>query len=326
MKIKNKYLLALGLIMPTFFVGCSNKNIDSSLVKKDSPLMLVNVLNLEKDNVSTEDLKKYDSVVENLFSGLNDEKTINKLVGEVNNNSIKELFGQYMSSINVISPTFKTTLVDNTSNVILDTYRKAIQNVGDKLWSMNVVGAGYKADSSGIYKEIIVDMNFVSDNPGFKIQTFKMLLDENNNIVSIQKDGELNTQANTRNPLSNEPYLSGDLNSNFKTSLNTILKKLLNKTVYDNYNDNPNDISNVKNLVSSIKIEKHNEDVLIELFKDINSSSKGKYGVTYIMNTNINANAETSYVLSIQSGNNIKKYSFNYNRITDKITTITNLS
>lgn len=323
MRIKNKLAIGLGAIITTssLFTGCSVfHNQSKQELNENETVVLKNSINLDENSISKDDVTKATNVLNDLYKGL-DQKELKDFSTSKTDEEILSLNKKIIKPIDVLDESCKNGLVNDLNNPFVETFRNSIKNPGDKLWSISLTGIGFEATDK-TNKIVIGDMNFVSDNPGFKIQPFKFTLDKDNKIIKVEKFGKEMNQANTRTPLNNNSNINGDLNVNFKTSLNTLLKKLDNKPVYENLIQNPKKISDVENLISSINMKDVSKDTLISLFKAFNGCEKGHYGITEYIHSDLNADGESQYVLSIPVGNKVEKYSINYNRITDKITGI----
>ena len=323
MKIKNKLTLCFGAIVTTslfFSVGCSPFNNKNNQKVNTENVVVKNVINIEENSVSKDDIKNANKILNDIYKNL-DKKEAKKYYSAKNDDEIKEINNKVISKINSMRKDFKSKMINDVDNPFSKIFKNTLKEEGDNVWSMSLVGIGYESKSEP-QKIILADINFVSDNPGFRIQPIKMTLDKSNNIVNIEQEGDILSQGNTRTPLTEKSELNGDLNVNFKTSLNTLLKKLDNKAVYENLKENPKKINDVENLISSINIKDVSKDELIDLFNSYNGCEKGHYGITEYVHSDFNANGESKYVLSIPIKNKIKNYNITYNRITDKITGI----
>lgn len=323
--LKYKLFLGLGAIVGTssIFTGCAITNgSQPQETNQQRNIVLNSTINLNTSKISSNDISNYKKILENLYKQIN-KKELSKFSKTITEEDVMSLTKNLINDSNLFSNDCKKYLINNYDNPLALTFKDTIINQGDKLWSITLSGIGYDTTTNkdDTNKFLIADMNFVSDNPGFKIQPLKLTLDKSNKIIKVERFGELIKSANTRKPLDTYSNINDDLNSDFKANLNTLLKKLQNKSAYDNLIQHPNNTSNVESIISTVRLD-NSKDVLIELFKALNDCPNGGYGITEYIHTDFGANSESKYILSIPSGNKIQKFSINYNRITDKITGI----
>lgn len=320
---RNKRILSLSvittLLLSLNFTACSMFNKDNVEVNKGNNA-LNSSINLDKTTISNNDITETIELLKDLKNSLNKEDTVYKICKEEKEEKQKSLFNDYIKNVNELDNSLISKYTDNANNDILQTYKKVIKGEGDKLWSITPVGIGYEVIDNSTKRIVIADFNFVSDTPGFKIQTFKIVLSNSGKILNMTKIDDIKEKNNTRTPLSEDSHIKGSLNDDFNDELTAIIKKIKNKNLAEKIKEDKNKITEIKHIVSNVNIKNKNIDALTQLFEDINNSDK--YCITKFINYDLDANAISEFTLSIPNKDKVKNYNIKYNRILNKIESI----
>lgn len=185
----------------------------------------------------------------------------------------------------------------------------------------NIIEMGVDNDNE---KYFIVDVIYLNDTQSFIIDEIKVYIDENLKIINTQLISEMNSVVNTIKPLSSKDSLLDDNElDKFSKVLLDFFNNMKNQELYNMVIEENNELQ-LSTLIENIKLENKNNETLKNLFL-IGRGRFDNYEITDYYINDKDGLANSYYIISFVNGKTIKKFLFEYSRITGTIVSVSEM-
>lgn len=270
-------------------------------------------VNLENSKITEESVNEFSNIVSELGNIISNETMILNDDGKIissNKTRFLKQFNPYFLNKNEVSK-----IGDILDDIHKEPYRK--------IEGMTLVGIGKAIYDNKEVGLATVDINSVGDILGYKIQRIKLFFNDDNKIISIEKDGEIFEQANTTTPFSSNAIVNVDTNTEFLKELEVLLKKIKDDNVYEKIINGEMELSSnlFNSYIDTLNIKDKNQEVIFDLLNTDPNNFKNVAIVEYQLK-DIDVSGISTYVISISNKGKIKSFKVDFNRATNKLTNI----